>query len=49
MSAFGGKADVIKGVAKSPPIARSGHSAVYEIHWGGKEKKSLTGNLEAIC
>ncbi len=29
MSAFGGKADIIQGVAKSPLIAKSGHSAPY--------------------
>jgi len=34
MSAFGGKADIILGVAKSPLIAISGHSEyILEVPW----------------
>ena len=42
MSAFGGKADVIQGVAKCPLIAKSGHIAANHL------TQPLTGSTGAI-
>ncbi len=35
MSAFGGKADIIQGMAKGPLIAKSGHSDGFKQQLGG--------------
>ena len=37
MSAFGGKADIIQGVAECPLIAKSGHSVVYDRMRQGRD------------
>ena len=50
MSAFGGEADMIKGVAKSPLLAKSGHSYEAIFHTqrkaGPEGPASLTGRCQ---